>query len=88
MTLDLSENALSGTLPSTFGSSKRLVRLDLRENDIKGTIPGAVATSTSLQYVHFENNLFTGLTDEWYTGDMSLSKITLLDMSNNEIEVR
>lgn len=88
MTLDLSGNALSGTLPLSFGSSKKLTRLDLSDNEFSGAAPAAVVTSESLQYVYFQDNSFTTLADEWYSGDMSSSRLTILNISNNQIEVR
>ena len=50
--LDVSGNALTGTIPSSYGSLASLHYLDLSDNDFDGTIPTLLmGCLTNLEYV-------------------------------------
>ncbi|KAJ7954060.1 Leucine-rich repeat protein kinase family protein [Quillaja saponaria] len=62
VSLNLSSNSLSGTLPSGLGQ-KSLVRLDLSNNQFSGPIPDSL-TSSKLQLVLLNDNLLEGRVPE------------------------
>ena len=47
----MSHNALSGTIPSSYGSLPSLRSLDASYNDLNGVIPQALTCLTALTYV-------------------------------------
>ncbi|KAF5745293.1 hypothetical protein HS088_TW07G00876 [Tripterygium wilfordii] len=63
VSLNLSSNALSRTLPSGLGQ-KTLVRLDLSTNQFSGSIPDSLTTSSKLQLVLLNDNLLEGQVPE------------------------
>jgi Leucine-rich repeat (LRR) protein len=65
--LDLSDNQLDGTIPSTIGQLTRLIWLDLgsaqlrsSNNKLKGSIPTAIGQLTQLNNLDFGYNSLTG----------------------------
>jgi hypothetical protein len=65
--LDLGDNQLDGTIPSTISQLTRLIRLDLgsaqlesSNNKLKGSIPTAIGQLTQLINLDFGYNSLTG----------------------------
>lgn len=58
-TLDLSENSLSGTIPSNWGSLHKLSILQLGDNKLHGTIPHWIGT-LNLTMLSLRVNMLTG----------------------------
>ncbi|MED6181693.1 hypothetical protein PIB30_021621 [Stylosanthes scabra] len=59
--LNMSGNAISGSLPSEFGPMKSLVCLDLSDNDLSGEILANIQPKSSLiRLLKLSNNKFTG----------------------------
>jgi Leucine rich repeat len=58
--LDLSGNALKGTIPTSLGSMTALAYLDLSGNTLKGTIPTSLGSLTDLTYLYLDCNALTG----------------------------
>ena len=58
--LDLSENALSGTIPVELGQLSRLQDLDLSYNGLGGAIPKELGQLSSLQYLYLRGNKLGG----------------------------
>ncbi len=58
--LDLRQNNLVGTVPSTIGSLVNLQDLFLNINTLSGAIPTALGSLTNLQKLYLGNNQFTG----------------------------
>ncbi|XP_026384937.1 receptor-like protein 53 [Papaver somniferum] len=85
-TLCLSQNRLTGSLPSQWNKLLNLVDLDLTNNFLNGTIPMALFTIPSLKYLHLSMNQFTGQLGEFSNGSSSL--LQLLDLSNNQLQGR
>ncbi|XP_059641026.1 probable inactive receptor kinase At5g10020 [Cornus florida] len=56
--LDLSNNSLSGTLPSDIGNLGRLKLLNLARNDLSGRMPNELSKLSSLEYLDLSNNNF------------------------------
>ncbi|KAI4381427.1 hypothetical protein MLD38_007498 [Melastoma candidum] len=62
VSLNLSSNSLSGSLPAGLGQ-KSLVRVDLSNNQLTGAIPDSLSSS-NLQFVLLNNNLLVGRVPE------------------------
>eukprot|EP00250_Pteridium_aquilinum_P015011 c22326_g1_i2 orf=415-2790(-) len=58
--LNLSHNALTGTLPSQIGKLSTLLGLDLSNNKLSGPIPPQIANITELSALDLSHNNFTG----------------------------
>ncbi|XP_071736386.1 leucine-rich repeat receptor protein kinase MSP1-like [Rutidosis leptorrhynchoides] len=60
ITLELSKNRLTGTIPTQIWNSKTLMEISLSENLLQGRIPDEIAMAKMLQRLQLDNNLFTG----------------------------
>jgi LRR receptor-like serine/threonine-protein kinase FLS2 len=82
--LDLSNNALNGTVPAALGRLDQLLTLDLSHNRLAGGIPGAViGKMKSLQmYLDLSGNIFTGPIPPEIGG---LTMVQAIDLSNNRL---
>ncbi|CAN6574065.1 unnamed protein product [Malus baccata var. baccata] len=58
--LNLSNNALSGHIPSSLGNLTALESLDLSQNKLSGRIPGSLAQLTFLGYFNVSHNHLWG----------------------------
>ncbi|KAG6394536.1 hypothetical protein SASPL_145125 [Salvia splendens] len=58
--LDLSNNALMGGLPSDIGNWGRLKLLSLARNDLSGPLPDELSKLTLLEYLDLSHNNFNG----------------------------
>ncbi|CAI5988516.1 unnamed protein product [Closterium sp. NIES-64] len=58
--LDISDNQLTGTIPSTIGNLFELRTMDLSSNRLTGTIPQGLSTQTRLEVLNLRDNLLTG----------------------------
>ncbi|WVZ08814.1 hypothetical protein V8G54_022160 [Vigna mungo] len=73
-TLDMSENAISGSIPREFGLMKLLQTLDLSNNNLSGEIPHELINMSSLQELYLSDNQLRSYLD-----------ISALDISNNQL---
>ncbi|GKA13474.1 kinase-like domain-containing protein [Tanacetum coccineum] len=80
--LDLSQNRLSGSLPTEVGDLKMLTSLDLSSNNLSGNIPSSLSGCTSLSVLYIDNNLFQGLIPPSLS---SLRGIVAIDFSHNNL---
>jgi len=58
--LDLSGNAVGGTVPEALGVFANLSVLDLRDNDFTGRIPDGLGRLKNLEYLYVDGNAITG----------------------------
>ncbi|KAK1324670.1 putative LRR receptor-like serine/threonine-protein kinase [Acorus calamus] len=77
--LDLSKNALEGSIPRPFWSSQSLVDVDLSSNSLGGTV-GSESTS-NIQSLNLSNNRFTNSVR--LTG---FTNLEVLDISKNDLK--
>ena len=59
-TLSLSNNQLSGPIPSTLGSVSALCQVDLSSNNLNGTVPGNLDGLVQLQAINLGSNALSG----------------------------
>ncbi|CAA0824297.1 disease resistance family protein / LRR family protein [Striga hermonthica] len=83
MSLDLSENQISGHLPHRFGEFTSLRFLDLHENSLSGVIPNEVGKLVSLERLELDNNKLRGNLPESIG---KLVNLTELWIDNNTLE--
>lgn len=63
--VDLSNNSLSGEIPSSLGNLKALENLNLSHNNLSGSVPNSLGTMVSLIHIDLSyNNLEGPLPDE------------------------
>ena len=58
--LDLSDNNLTGEIPSAIGDLTNLEWLILKNNSLSGAIPTEIGNLTNLDQLHLENNSLSG----------------------------
>ncbi|KAF8008496.1 hypothetical protein BT93_K2232 [Corymbia citriodora subsp. variegata] len=89
--LDLSNNQLHGTIPSSYdwlsleelGRLRVLGFLDLSNNLLNGTIPHSLGQLQDLQYLDLSTNSLRGTVSEIHFAN--LLKLRYLDISNNHL---
>ncbi|RYR77748.1 hypothetical protein Ahy_A01g002344 [Arachis hypogaea] len=80
--VNLSDNALTLSLPIEIGNLKAVTFLDLSKNMISGSIPGAISGLQNLQILNLsQNKLVGGILDSLG----SLISLTDLDLSQNNL---
>ncbi|XP_059066763.1 receptor-like protein EIX1 isoform X2 [Cryptomeria japonica] len=83
--IDLSNNQLSGNIPSELGKLKGLMFLNLSMNNLNGTIPNSIVQISQLESLDLSTNHFSGQIP-WELG--SLSYLQVLNLSNNNLSDR
>lgn len=79
--LDLSNNNLSGTIPSCFGNfSSQLMVLDLRRNNFHGSIPTNFKESNQLKNIALNGNQLQGSVPRTL---LNCQQLEVLDLGNN-----
>ena len=81
--LDISECALTGTMPADIGNFKHLKVLGLSNNQLTGTIASSIANLTSLITLDLERNNFTGHVKTTLRG---LTQLEYLYLAHNELD--
>ncbi|GER40922.1 receptor-like protein [Striga asiatica] len=83
ISLDLSENQISGHLPHQFGEFRSLRFLDLHKNSLSGVIPDELGNLLSLERLELDNNRLRGNLPESIG---KLVNLTELWIENNTLE--
>ncbi|CAN6462021.1 unnamed protein product [Victoria cruziana] len=82
ISLDLSNNGLSGDIDMSLGMLTALVRLNLADNNLTGGIPDFLADLTQLVELRLEGNKLTGSIPDVFA---KLNHLRLLDLSDNNL---
>ena len=77
--LDLGENRLRGTIPSTLGFLDGLKFLDLSENELSGPIPPALGNIATLEQLDLAHNELSGVIPLELGGLINLESLSLWD---------
>ncbi|KAL4588686.1 hypothetical protein LXL04_001581 [Taraxacum kok-saghyz] len=80
ITIDISDNKLSGPIPASLFSLPNLQTLNLRSNSFSGTIPPAISNLKSIQAIEISHNSLSGSLPD----TLSLLTLTRLDLSFNK----
>ncbi|KAF7015100.1 hypothetical protein CFC21_029010 [Triticum aestivum] len=83
-TLDLSDNAFNGTLPTGICNMENLEELHLRSSTLFGELPSCIGNLTSLRILDLSNNLFTIKFPS--LSFAHLTSLVKLSLSNNNLE--
>ncbi|KAL3524695.1 hypothetical protein ACH5RR_013067 [Cinchona calisaya] len=79
--LDLSDNSLTGNLPSVVGNLGRLRLLNLARNQMSGDLPNELDKLNGLEYLDLSNNKFNG-----NIPDKLSSSLKVFNVSYNDLE--
>ncbi|MCO5602653.1 hypothetical protein L7F22_056788 [Adiantum nelumboides] len=80
---DMSNNRLSGSLPSQLGSMSQVQLMDISINNLSGGIPASLASCVNLFYLNFSSNHLTGSIPSQLTD--SLTSLVMLNLSKNAL---
>ena len=80
--ISLSNNELSGALPSTLGNLNSLIYMYLYDNDLTGAIPATFGNLNSLERMYLYNNNLSGSIPSELG---NLSALSLLYLNNNDL---
>ncbi|CAN6477165.1 unnamed protein product [Victoria cruziana] len=83
---DLSDNAISGKIPSSFGNLSSLVSLDLSGNELTGSIPLELGHLKNLEYLLLARNNLTGKIPTDFA-QLPLLKVLALDSNGLSGEI-
>ncbi|MFT6333871.1 MAG: hypothetical protein ACI86M_003004 [Saprospiraceae bacterium] len=81
--VDLFNNNLVGTVPSTLGELTKIRTLKLMNNDLSGTFPDIWADLDVIEFIDLSNNEFTGIMPSSLG---SLLKLNTLYIENNNMD--
>ena len=80
--LDLSNNQLSGQIPTSLGALKALKLLNISGNKLSGKIPSSFGDLENIETLDLSHNKLFGSIPPTLT---KLQQLTILDVSNNEL---
>lgn len=81
--IDLSNNALKGSLPSDIGNLGRLTLLNLSKNGLSGQIPNALGKLSNLEYLDLSGNKFKGSIPNDLPSSLQGFNVSYNDLSGN-----
>ncbi|XP_043694953.1 probable LRR receptor-like serine/threonine-protein kinase At3g47570 isoform X1 [Telopea speciosissima] len=82
ISLDLSSNSLTGSLPIEIGKLKSLSTIDISKNRLSGEIPSSIGDCNSLEHLYMGGNFFEGIIPQSLT---LLKGLQDLDLSLNNL---
>ncbi|KAI3861583.1 hypothetical protein MKW98_000535 [Papaver atlanticum] len=77
VTLDVSRNYLSGSIPESISALTRLRRLGFSGNSFTGELPASLGYLTNLEELYLDNNRLQGAIPESFNGLVSLKRLEL-----------
>ncbi|KAF8765900.1 hypothetical protein HU200_008049 [Digitaria exilis] len=81
--IDLSDNALEGTIPGSIGKLVSLRELNMSHNSFTRQIPPQLGGMTALESLDLSSNMLSGEIPQELT---NLTFLSLLNLSNNQLE--
>lgn len=78
--LDLSDNSLTGILPSDVGDLGRLKLLDLARNQMSGQLPNELDKLNALEYLDLSNNNFKGKIPDKLSQNLHVFNVSYNDL--------
>jgi len=81
--LQLSENGLTGTIPTELANLSQLEFLQLRNNQLSGSIPPQIGDLSNLRQLTLQSNNLSGEISVELT---TLSQLEILRLTNNELD--
>jgi hypothetical protein len=81
--LNLTDNKVSGTVPSELAALQGLIRLDLSKNELEGTLPRELSTLSLLHDLYLQENSLQGTILSHY-GDFA--DLKQLHLDNNALD--
>ncbi|KAG8383467.1 hypothetical protein BUALT_Bualt04G0016200 [Buddleja alternifolia] len=81
--LDLSNNALMGGLPSDIGNWGRLKLLNLAQNNLSGSLPNELSKLTLLEYLDLSHNNFNGHIPGQLSSNLKFLNVAYNNLSGN-----
>jgi len=84
-TIDISDNALKGSIPRLIGNLVSLHILNMSHNAFSGEIPSQLGSITALESLDLSSNM---LSDEIPQELTNLTFLTTLNLSNNQLDGR
>ncbi|KAJ1274583.1 hypothetical protein BS78_05G072900 [Paspalum vaginatum] len=85
VSMDLSDNSLSGDIPSNITSLDALVNLNLSSNNLRGKIPNKIGAMKSLESLDLSENKFF---DEIPSSISNLTSLSYMNLSYNNLSGR
>ncbi|KAJ8772743.1 hypothetical protein K2173_027920 [Erythroxylum novogranatense] len=82
LTLDISDNSLSGSVPDSFANLIRLRRLGLSKNLLSGQLPASVGSFSYLEEMYLDDNRLSGTIPSSFG---SLTRLKRLEMQGNNL---
>ncbi|CAO2046605.1 unnamed protein product [Urochloa humidicola] len=82
MTLDLSANGFSGSIPHGLARWRNILQLLLGGNNLSGRIPASLGNASALEWIDLSSNSFIG---QIPSSLGKLSKLSLLDLEVNKL---
>ncbi|CAL4905358.1 unnamed protein product [Urochloa decumbens] len=83
--IDISDNALEGTIPVSVGNLVSLHVLNMSHNAFSGEIPPQLGSMTSLESLDLSSNMLSGEIPQELT---NLTFLSVLNLSNNQLHGR
>ncbi|KAI3957571.1 hypothetical protein MKW92_027735 [Papaver armeniacum] len=81
--IDLSNNKLSGTIPSNLGYCESLTRLQLGNNNLTGKVPDELKLLKQIKFLQLNNNLLHGTPLSVIS---EFERLEFLNLANNSFE--
>ncbi|KAL1542318.1 receptor-like protein 54 [Salvia divinorum] len=85
--LEMADNFFSGSVSSGhFEGFASVEFINLRYNSLSGSIPISIFTIPSLAWIDLQHNQLSGKVDEFAMLNISISQLSVLDLSRNRLE--
>ena len=83
--LDVGDNDLSGSVPSSLGLLSKLNTLSVRFNKFTGPVPSALSAMSRLRILQLNGNFLSGSLDGLFSSEVNLTQLQVFDASDNAL---